>query len=288
MIFAGEYTNSENKYIVNTYCPANATEVVDCIACEGGKISSGQGCNCAVDAPTSTCALSTADKCSKCLDGNLLTSDPKFLVSDGNCATCYSAAKQYTSYKEGFVFHISAENCQTSGSELKDYSKCNLWYCDLCAKHCKPCAPNCSMCISAEFCIVCRTTDNNNVLTIDGKCPKQCNNIQASEYCLDGVATDCAADATSECSYSSQLGCATLQCRQNWVCHLPKNFCDGSERKCTYCAEGHVHFAGQCIKPTTSESSNKLGGGTIAGIVISALVVVGGWMTYYFIRTVRK
>ncbi|KAH0570746.1 Cysteine-rich membrane protein 1 [Spironucleus salmonicida] len=291
MTTAGKCTNSENKCLVNTYCPATGTDAVDCITCEDGKISTGQGCNCAVDKPTVNCALCTADKCSKCIDGNFLSSDSKCTICDENCATCNSGAKQCTSCKQGFLLDITNNTCQTKCSELTDCSGRGMGYCDLSVKHCKPCATNCQVCASAEFCAACGATGDDTVLTIEGKCTKQCNDLPPNKYCLNGVATDCADDATSECTCSNQQGCATCNTAQTGCGTCLKTFAVNAQGKCTDCAEGRVHLAGQCIKHTTSESSNKLGSGAIVGIVIGALVivgVVGGGLAYYFIRKARK
>ncbi|KAH0570856.1 Cysteine-rich membrane protein 1 [Spironucleus salmonicida] len=290
MAAAGKCGGFDNKCLVGTFCPATASDVVDCKLCDD-SITKDQGCNCVVNTQSTGC-LSCADgKCTNCLAGYYLTSEGKCTVCDRNCITCQTEAKKCTSCKAGFVLDTSTRICEKACTELSDCSDANKGYCDLSVKFCKPCGPNCSMCASVDICGACGTDDTNPVLTIEGKCTKQCDNLEAEQYCLEGVPTACNATATSECMCSNQQGCATCNEAKSGCGLCLTGFTMTTDKKCTLCVQGYQAFGGLCIKPGSAESGNKLGGGAIAGIIIATLVVVGavgGGLAYYFIRKSKK
>ncbi|KAH0576042.1 Cysteine-rich membrane protein 1 [Spironucleus salmonicida] len=291
MINSGKCTVTSNKCLANTFCPSTDETEADCKPCTQISTSGAYSCNCIDNTASNGCQLCADEKCTKCTEEQFLDNNGKCESCSVDCQTCESTEDKCTSCNKGKILNKSTNKCEDACQTNQQCSGKGIGYCDLSVKYCKPCALNCSLCISSEFCATCEPSSMNNVLTIEGKCTKQCNDLTQDKYCLGGVATDCAPDATSKCACSNQQGCATCN-KENSGCDLClAGYIKASDDKCTDCAKGYEKFGELCISQSILPGANKLSGGAITGIVIGGLAVIsaaGGGLAYYIIRKAKK
>ncbi|KAH0576095.1 Cysteine-rich membrane protein 2 [Spironucleus salmonicida] len=257
---------------------------------------------------TGNCAIcqDTVDTCLTCEFGFTLEND-KCSACPNNCANCEGDKNNCKICKEGFFAKDNtctkcdgnnteqcrcgeAVNCATCDSSNKGkcgncitgYKKADNETCSACADDylmvgiaCVKCNNNCATC--SKTIKKCDTCANSHTMSINQTCEKDCKSTLT-----DGKA--CTADSIVECGASNQItACKCSNAANCFKCHnKDKGKCEScmkgyklENQQCTTCLEGATAVGTLCFLQGDTPNTN-ISSGTVAGIVIAVLAVVGG------------
>eukprot|EP00702_Spironucleus_salmonicida_P003236 EST44527.1 Cysteine-rich membrane protein 2 [Spironucleus salmonicida] len=263
------------------FCPATAENSVSCMPCSD-KIPFGQGCYCKDN--------TLEPYCQECKDGNCVKCVARTFLFVDECRTCSYGCSECTNGRtcqkclENNILDTVKNKCILICQNDKECQDIHEGYCDNETNRCVACKRNGNLCSSNNECFSCDT--NILITTILGTCTAKCANMENNNYCKDGVPTPCVSGLTSECKCGYSVNCSLCTRNQNKCYSCLPNWELNSQGNCTICAKGYQKIGLLCLG-NGSNSYNKIGGGTIAGIVIAIFVVVGAisdGLAFYFIK----
>eukprot|EP00702_Spironucleus_salmonicida_P006673 EST47964.1 Cysteine-rich membrane protein 2 [Spironucleus salmonicida] len=257
--------------------------VVDCQPCSETMVYD-QSCYCEDNKPIYNCLECKGKQCSKCV--------PKTFLQNNKCEDCpfycdiCSDANSCIMCFEGYEKNLNTGICEQSCKTTEDCLTFVQGFCSPATSTCQYCIENCVYCSSGTTCDFCYP--NRYITTVEGQCTKKCENIVNGQYCDNGVPKPCGEDLTSECKCGKASNCASCnedgdKCK-TCLPHVKFN----SKDECTECKDGYELRSNMCWLSGNQDAINRnsLVGGTITGIIVAILIVVGGLCvgTFLFLK----
>ncbi|KAH0576038.1 Cysteine-rich membrane protein 2 [Spironucleus salmonicida] len=253
---------------------ATCKDAVDkCLTCESGFMLEGDKC---VTCPNG-CANCDGDKnnCKICNDG--------FFVKDRACTTCDGNTTEKCKCGNA----VNCATCDSSdigncGNCITSYKKASDETCSTCVDGylmvgmvCKKCEQTCATCSqSIEKCTSCI---DSHTMSINQTCEKNCTGeLEDGKACNDEKTVDCGGnDQITACKCEDTANCFKCDSSDNKKCESCMTGYKFVNQQCDSCMDVYTAVGTFCVLQSQTPGAN-LSGGTIAGIVIAVLVVVGG------------
>ena len=268
---AGTCTTCASGYFKN---PTQAANKPPCIACNdttGNNTNKGKA-GCATCKPPESSGVA---KCTACLDSFFGTGSAEDITCTpctGDCQTCKGTATQCTSCKPETNPYwkkdtnldtgtcVSQENCKAGSTHFSTTDKTSQKkICTLCSDAANGGIADCQECSKSGETVTCSACTQNKK---PSKAGTKCFECQVTDY------SHCSADGVCEaCDNTNKVSPGGSSCVPN----CPENSSDQSGA--CICNSGFAPSGDKC----TSSSANRSGlsTGTIAGISVAVIVVVG-------------